>query len=93
MPTGETLAVQPLHGDLAQAMREQTLAGFKAGKFFVLIATDVAARGLDVNAVELVLMVDPPSDWESYIHRWGGEGSTGHDMAWHVEFISNISGS
>lgn len=52
-------------------MREQTLDGFRKGKFPVLIATDVAARGLDITGIELVLMTDPPPDWEIYIHRWG----------------------
>ena len=58
-----------MHGDLAQSMREQTLEGFKAGKFAVLAATDVAARGLDINGIELVLMVRPGG--------WGASGSEG----------------
>lgn len=68
---------QALHGDLAQSMREQTLDGFKKGRFNILIATDVAARGLDITAVELVMMVDPPADWETYIHRSGRTGRAG----------------
>ncbi|GLI62640.1 hypothetical protein VaNZ11_005306 [Volvox africanus] len=74
---GDSLGAQALHGDLAQSMREQTLDGFRKGRFPVLIATDVAARGLDVNGIELVLMVDPPSDWETYIHRSGRTGRAG----------------
>jgi hypothetical protein len=46
-----------LHGDIAQAQREATLAGFRSGKFSVLVATDVAARGLDISGVELVIQV------------------------------------
>ena len=69
--------MQALHGDLAQSMREQTLDGFRKGKFNVLIATDVAARGLDITGIELVMMVDPPADWETYIHRWGEAGRGG----------------
>lgn len=46
-----------LHGDIAQAQREATLAGFRGGKFSVLVATDVAARGLDISGVELVIQV------------------------------------
>lgn len=46
-----------LHGDIAQAAREATLAGFRSGRFNVLVATDVAARGLDINGIELVIQV------------------------------------
>ncbi|KAG2482998.1 hypothetical protein HYH03_018123 [Edaphochlamys debaryana] len=74
---GDTLGAQALHGDLAQSMREQTLDGFRKGRFPVLIATDVAARGLDVTGIDLVLMVDPPADWEIYIHRSGRTGRAG----------------
>ncbi|GIL69566.1 hypothetical protein Vretimale_13646 [Volvox reticuliferus] len=74
---GDSLGAQALHGDLAQSMREQTLDGFRKGRFPVLIATDVAARGLDVTGIELVLMVDPPADWETYIHRSGRTGRAG----------------
>ncbi|EFJ43297.1 hypothetical protein VOLCADRAFT_66087 [Volvox carteri f. nagariensis] len=74
---GDSLGAQALHGDLAQSMREQTLDGFRKGRFPVLIATDVAARGLDVSGIELVLMVDPPADWETYIHRSGRTGRAG----------------
>jgi ERCC4-related helicase len=54
-----------------QSQRESTLAGFRGGKFNVLVATDVAARGLDISGVELVLQVEPPKDPETYIHRSG----------------------
>ncbi|GFR46710.1 hypothetical protein Agub_g8331 [Astrephomene gubernaculifera] len=74
---GDSLGAQALHGDLAQSMREQTLDGFRKGRFPVLIATDVAARGLDVTGIELVMMVDPPADWETYIHRSGRTGRAG----------------
>lgn len=46
-----------LHGDIAQSAREATLAGFRSGRFNVLVATDVAARGLDINGIELVIQV------------------------------------
>eukprot|EP00798_Chlamydomonas_sp_ICE-L_P001635 gene1635-33026_t len=68
----DSLGAQPIHGDLAQSMRETTLEGFKNNKFPVLVATDVAARGLDISGV------DPPSDWETYIHRSGRTGRAGH---------------
>lgn len=48
---------------------QSTLAGFRSKKFRVLVATDVAARGLDIKEVELVIMTDPPKDPETYIHR------------------------
>ena len=52
-----------------QNQREVTLAGFRSGKFPVLVATDVAARGLDITGVELVVQCEPPKDPETYIHR------------------------
>ena len=54
-----------------------TLAGFRSGKFNVLVATDVAARGLDINGVELVVQTEPPKDPETYIHRSGGQRRVG----------------
>jgi superfamily II DNA/RNA helicase len=57
-----------------QNQRETTLAGFRGGRFSVLVATDVAARGLDISGVELVLQIEPPKDPETYIHRSGGCG-------------------
>ena len=48
-----------------------------AGKFNTLVATDVAARGLDISNVELVVMMDAPNDWETYIHRSGRTGRAG----------------
>lgn len=50
-------AASALHGDIAQSAREATLAGFRSGRFNVLVATDVAARGLDINGIELVIQV------------------------------------
>ena len=56
---------------MRQSQRESTLAGFRSGKFDVLVATDVAARGLDISGIELVLQLEPPKDPETYIHRSG----------------------
>ncbi|KAJ9520152.1 hypothetical protein QJQ45_030075 [Haematococcus lacustris] len=77
MELSSSIGAQPLHGDLTQKLREQALAGFKAGTFSVLVATDVAARGLDITGVELVINIDPPTDWETYIHRSGRTGRAG----------------
>jgi ATP-dependent RNA helicase DDX21 len=70
-------SARALHGDIAQAQREVVLRGFKGGKFTVLVATDVAARGLDIAAVELVIQTEPPKDYETYIHRSGRTGRAG----------------
>jgi hypothetical protein len=71
------MGARPLHGDIAQSQREATLAGYRAGKFNVLVATDVAARGLDITGVELVVQMEPPKDPETYIHRSGRTGRAG----------------
>jgi superfamily II DNA/RNA helicase len=60
-----------LHGDIAQTQREVTLQGFREGRFTCLVATDVAARGLDIPDVDLVIQTQPPKDKETYIHRSG----------------------
>ncbi|XP_036685417.1 ATP-dependent RNA helicase DDX50 isoform X1 [Balaenoptera musculus] len=68
---------QCLHGDIAQSQREITLKGFREGSFKVLVATNVAARGLDIPEVDLVIQSSPPQDVESYIHRSGRTGRAG----------------
>lgn len=60
--------VEVLHGDIAQNQREVTLKRFREGKFKVLVATDVASRGLDIPDVDLVIQLEPPKDVETYIH-------------------------
>lgn len=67
-----------LSGDLQQAQRTRTLAAFKNGTVSVLVATDVAARGLDVPDVEVVVHFAPPSEGESYVHRAGRTGRAGN---------------
>jgi ATP-dependent RNA helicase DeaD len=66
-----------LHGDINQAGREKVLSGFRDGKTEILVATDVAARGLDVPAVSLVVNFDIPPDPEYYVHRIGRTGRLG----------------
>ncbi|KFV73273.1 Nucleolar RNA helicase 2, partial [Struthio camelus australis] len=68
---------QSLHGDIPQKQREITLKGFRNGAFEVLIATNVAARGLDIPEVDLVVQCSPPKDVDSYIHRSGRTGRAG----------------
>eukprot|EP00741_Cyanophora_paradoxa_P003682 tig00000093_g3579.t1 len=70
---------QVLHGDIAQYQRELTLGRFREGRFRVLIATDVAARGIDIPAVDLVVQYELPFDSETYIHRSGRTGRAGRD--------------
>jgi len=70
---------QVLHGDIQQKQREITLEGFRKGKFNCLIATDVAARGLDIPEIDLVIQTEPPKDVESYIHRAGRTGRAGRN--------------
>uniref|UniRef100_A0A8C6KTF2 RNA helicase n=1 Tax=Nothobranchius furzeri TaxID=105023 RepID=A0A8C6KTF2_NOTFU len=70
-------SAQSLHGDIPQKQRETTLKGFRNGVFEVLVATNVAARGLDIPEVDLVVQCSPPKDVESYIHRSGRTGRAG----------------
>lgn len=68
-----------LHGDITQMMRERVLARFRDGAVEILIATDVAARGLDIDDVELVVNYELPQDPEDYVHRIGRTGRAGRD--------------
>lgn len=70
-------AVQALHGDIPQGRRMQTLKQFKQGKFHLLVATDVAARGLHIDDLALVINYDVPMENDSYIHRIGRTGRAG----------------
>ena len=69
--------VQIIHGDINQAQREATLLAFRNGKIKCLVATDVAARGLDIPSVDLVIQSEPPKDIDSYIHRAGRTARAG----------------
>jgi ATP-dependent RNA helicase DeaD len=66
-----------LHGGMAQAQRTRIMNGFKKAAFRFLVATDVAARGIDVNDLELVINYDLPYDAEDYVHRIGRTGRAG----------------
>ena len=66
-----------LHGDLSQPARDRNLAAFSAGTVRVLVATDVAARGVHVDDVDLVVHVDPPAEHKAYLHRSGRTARAG----------------
>src|SRR4051812_18762039 len=66
-----------MHGDKTQGQRERALARFEAGKVDTLVATDVAARGIDVAGISHVINFDPPEDREGYVHRVGRTGRAG----------------
>jgi superfamily II DNA/RNA helicase len=73
------LSTAPIHGDRSQSQRERALAAFRSGRLDVLVATDVAARGIHVDAVPLVVHYDPPADATDYVHRSGRTGRAGAD--------------
>ena len=76
----EGIRAAGIHGDLRQVNRERALADFSSGKLHVLVATDVAARGLHIEGVDVVIHYDPPEDHKAYLHRSGRTaraGSTG----------------
>lgn len=72
-------AAAPINGDLNQTQREKTINGLKKGKIDILIATDVAARGLDVDRISHVINYDIPYDSEAYVHRIGRTGRAGRE--------------
>lgn len=75
--TARGYSVEAMHGDMNQNQREAVLKKLKAGKVEILIATDVAARGIDVERIGIVINYDMPGDTESYVHRIGRTGRAG----------------
>jgi superfamily II DNA/RNA helicase len=73
----EGVKALPLHGDLRQSARERALKDFSDGKLPVLVATDVAARGIHVDDIDVVVHYDPPSDHKAYLHRSGRTARAG----------------
>jgi len=67
-----------IHSNRSLGQRREALEGFKAGKYRVLVATDIASRGIDVTGIELVLNYDLPEDAENYVHRIGRTARAGH---------------
>ncbi len=74
---GRGYFAEGLHGDLKQSQRDRVMAGFRSGKTEILVATDVAARGIDVDNVDAVFNYDLPQDDEYYVHRIGRTGRAG----------------
>ena len=68
------ISAEPIHGDIQQSVREKTLGRFRKGEIRVLVATDVAARGLDIDDVDVVFNYDVPDENEYYVHRIGRTG-------------------
>ena len=68
-----------IHGNKSQNARQRALTNFKAGKTHVIIATDIAARGIDIDNLQLVINYDLPDVAETYVHRIGRTGRAGHN--------------
>jgi superfamily II DNA/RNA helicase len=75
--TREGVKAKAIHGDLRQTARERALSDFASGKLPVLVATDVAARGIHVDEVDVVIHYDPPEDHKAYLHRSGRTARAG----------------
>jgi superfamily II DNA/RNA helicase len=73
----EGVKAAAIHGDLRQQQRERALNNFAAGRLGVLVATDVAARGIHVDGIDIVVHFDPPEDHKSYVHRSGRTARAG----------------
>jgi superfamily II DNA/RNA helicase len=73
----EGVMALPIHGDLRQTARERALRDFTSGKLHVLVATDVAARGIHVDEIDVVMHYDPPADHKAYVHRSGRTARAG----------------
>jgi ATP-dependent RNA helicase RhlE len=74
---GRGVEAAAMHGDMTQSARERALERFRSGKVTTLVATDVAARGLDLEAISHVINYDPPEDHKGYVHRVGRTGRAG----------------
>lgn len=77
--SNHNVSAESIHSDIKQTQRTNTMRDFKAGKTTILIATDIAARGIDVNDVEYVINYDIPPNTEYYVHRIGRTGRAGKD--------------
>ncbi|HET9070486.1 MAG TPA: DEAD/DEAH box helicase [Acidimicrobiales bacterium] len=75
----EGVDARAIHGDLRQPVRERALKQFASGRLPVLVATDVAARGIDVDGIDVVVHFDPPEDHKAYLHRSGRTARAGRE--------------
>jgi len=75
----QNVSAVAMHGDMSQRARERALAQFESGRVKTLVATDVAARGLDLDDVTQVINFDPPDEAKGYVHRTGRTGRAGRD--------------
>ena len=71
--------VAELHSDRSMGQRKEAMEGFKSGKYRILVATDIAARGIDVTGIEMVINYDIPAENDAYVHRIGRTGRAGKD--------------
>ncbi|MPM15850.1 DEAD-box ATP-dependent RNA helicase CshA [bioreactor metagenome] len=86
------VSAECIHGDMQQRIREKTLSSFRGGEIRILVATDVAARGLDIDDVDAVINFDVPDENEYYIHRIGRTGrAKRHGVA--ISLVANITES
>ncbi len=76
---GINCSAAEIHSNRSLGQRREALDGFKSGKYRVLVATDIASRGIDVVGIELVINYDLPDDTENYVHRIGRTGRAGHE--------------
>ncbi len=74
----ENISAAEIHSDRSLGQRREALEGFKRGKYRVLVATDIAARGIDVKGIEMVINFDLPDSSDDYVHRIGRTGRAGH---------------
>ncbi len=73
------LRAAEIHSNRSPTQRKEAMNGFKTGKYKILVATDIASRGIDVTGIELVINYDLPDDTENYVHRIGRTGRAGHE--------------
>ena len=94
--------VAELHSDRSMGQRKEAMEGFKSGKYRILVATDIAARGIDVTGIELVINYDIPAEDDAYVHRIGRTGRAGQpglavtfarpDQGGDIKSIENLTG-
>ncbi len=82
------IRVEQMHSDLTQEKREEVMRSFKAGNVDLLVATDVVARGIDIDSIRMVINYDIPHDPEDYVHRIGRTARGGNDEGLAITFVS-----